>query len=137
MMVVNTEYLYSYIEYSNKLFVLVGLNALSSIGSAICEGVSLVVLILLLLKNKPVLLDSGLRRSSWSSSSLDLGGFVLCNGVSVYLVAWNGWLSWQLEGLDGTGISSGDGRLELLDLLNVQLRDQVVASWGGSKQSSG
>lgn len=100
------------------------------------QSVCLVVLVLLL-ENEPVLLGSSLRVGSWSSSGLDIGGLVLSNSVSVDLLARNSRLGWHLEWLDGVGVRSNHGWLELLDLLDVQFRNQVVASWSRSKQSSG
>lgn len=94
------------------------------------------MVLVVLLENKPVLLGSG-GRGRRSRGGLDISSLVLGYGVGADLVARSSRLGWQLECLHGAGVSGNGSRLELLDLLDVQVRDQVVASGSRSEQSSG
>lgn len=91
-----------------------------------------------LLEDKPVLFSSWSATRNWSRLGVDFSSLIRCNGVSRDFLGWEGRLSWQLELLDTLGlVKSNWGWLKLLDLLDIQVRNQVVSLWGHREQSSG
>ena len=86
------------------------------------------VMLFFLLKHKPILGWSGF--SLWSRLGLYFRRLVGRNSIGRDFRFWKRWLSWQFERLEGLlGVLGRNwGGLELLDVLDVQVRNQVASS---------
>lgn len=87
-------------------------------------------------ENEPVFLGNW-GTSGRDGGGFDFSGFVFTDTLGRNLGFWDRWGSWQLEGLD-SGFQVLRRQclwLELFDVLDVQVRNQVVSSWGDREES--
>lgn len=114
-----------------SLFVLAGWPSRS-------PGRCNLVVLILLLEHEPVLLSSRSTRGGRSRRGLDLSRLVRRHSIRTHLIDRSGRLGRQLEQLDTLGfVCSRRTRLELLDLLDVQISNQVLSAGSDGKQPSG